>query len=280
MEEFVRKICICGDPSVGKTSLIRRFVVGHFNEKYISTLGTVVSKKNITISEKDTEVKLLIWDISGQTEFKHIHASAFRDATGAIIVCDVTRPKTAENTYTWVSKLFEYAGKEIPIIILTNKMDLIKHNMDLINNVKAILGSQDCPVYPTSAKTGLNIEMVFQKLAEAIMNKGKMALKPDIQLVTQLDSFDGPSSLLDYIMIRFSEAMDDQEFAMHILRKQISDEGIDFQDLQLDDARRLINRLAKLYSGFKGDEAARWLKMDLMKAFWQLNNNKNIDPFS
>jgi small GTP-binding protein len=277
MEEFVRKICICGDPSVGKTSLIRRFVVGQFNEKYISTLGTVVSKKNIYVQDKDSEVKLLIWDISGQAEFKRIHASAFRDATGAIIVCDITRPETARHTYSWISNLYEYAGKKIPVIILTNKIDLAESKLNFVNNIKTILDDNQYPVYPTSAKTGRNVEMVFRTLAESILNNGKVKIKKQLQQITLLDDIKDESSLLDYIMIRFCEAMDDQEFAMHIVRKQLADEGIDFQELELDDAKRLIERLAKLYEGFKGMDAARWLKMDLMKAYWSFNNNR--DPF-
>jgi small GTP-binding protein len=278
MEEFVRKICICGDPSVGKTSLIRRFVVGQFDEKYISTLGTVVSKKNILISDKDSEVKLLIWDISGQEEFKRIHASAFRDATGAIIVCDVTRPETAENTYTWISNLFEFAGKEVPVIILTNKFDLAQTQLNIVDNVKTILGNHQYPVYPTSAKTGHNVEMVFQTLAESILNNGQMVLKPDFQQLKPTENIDDTSSLLDYIMMRFCEAMDDQEFAMHIVRKQMADEGIDFQDLELEDAKKLIERLADLYEGFKGEDGARRLKMDLMKAYWRFNGD--ADPLT
>jgi hypothetical protein len=119
--------------------------------------------------------------------------------------------------------------------------------------------------------------MVFQTLAESILNGNKIVVKKEFQQLIHLDNLEDQSSLLDYIMIRFSEAMDDQEFAMHILRKQISDEGIDFQNLELDDAKRLIDRLVKLYVGFKGEEAARWLKMDLMKVYWQFNNNR--DPF-
>ena len=161
------------------------------------------------------------------------------------------------------------------MIILTNKFDLAQTRLDIVDNVKTILGNHQYPVYPTSAKTGHNVEMVFQTLAESILNNGQMVIKPDFQQLKPLENIDDPSSLLDYIMMRFCEAMDDQEFAMHIVRKQLADEGIDFQNLEVEDAKKLIERLANLYKEFKGEDDARKLKMDLMKAYWQFSGDTN-----
>ncbi|MCK5559673.1 MAG: GTP-binding protein [Thermoplasmata archaeon] len=276
MEEFVRKICICGDPSVGKTSLIRRFVIGAFDEKYISTLGTVVSKKSILIPDKDSEMKLLIWDISGQAEFKRIHASAFRDAKGAIVVCDVTRTETAEHAQNWVSNLYEYAGQEVPVVILINKYDLAEANPDAVESVKKTLEAQKCSIFTTSAKTGHNVEQAFQTLAESIASDEPVVIKPNFELGVVPEKFENPSELLDYITIRFCEAMDDQEMAMYIVRKQLADAGIDFQQFDEESAKRLIERLASLLVGYKGEENARGLKMDLMKAFHRFNGQPLI----
>ncbi len=276
MEEFVRKICICGDPSVGKTSLIRRFVIGAFDEKYISTLGTVVSKKSVYISDKDSEMKLLIWDISGQEEFKRIHASAFRDAKGAIIVCDITRPETAEHVQNWISNLYEFAGGDVPLVILTNKYDLAQSNPDALASVKKILEVQNCSIFPTSAKTGDNVEQAFQTIAESIASDEQIVVKPNFELGAVPENFENPSALLDYITIRFCEAMDDQEMAMYIVRKQLTDAGIDFQQFDEEGAKRLIERLVSLLTGYKGEENARGLQMDLMKAYWRFNGQPTI----
>jgi len=172
----------------------------------------------------------------------------------------------------------EQDGMHAMLFELTNKFDLAQNNLDVVENVKTILCNHQHPIYPTSAKSGHNVEMVFQTLAESILNNGQMVIKPGIQDLKTSENIEDPSSLLDYIMIRFCEAMDDQEFAMHIVRKQIADEGIDFQDLELNEARNLIDRLAELYEGFKGIDEARKLKMDLMKAYRRFN--EDVDPFA
>ena len=93
------KICLLGDAGVGKTSLIRRYVMDMFDDKYITTLGTKVSKRKLVIKKNDNEFDLTfsIWDILGQEEFKNIQNMALKNSKGAIIVCDITRKKTLEN---------------------------------------------------------------------------------------------------------------------------------------------------------------------------------------
>ena len=110
MPEIVRKVCMCGDPNVGKTSLIRRFVHGKYDDEYISTLGTVVTKKSIETNPKGN-LTMMIWDISGQNEFKRIHNSAFKNAKGGIAVCDITKPETAENLSDWIRTLRDISGE-------------------------------------------------------------------------------------------------------------------------------------------------------------------------
>ncbi len=79
MKGILGKICLLCDSSVGKTSLIRRFMYKRFDEKYVSTLGTTVSKKMILLyslkSELNIELQLLIWDVSGPRELKRIPRS-------------------------------------------------------------------------------------------------------------------------------------------------------------------------------------------------------------
>ena len=91
MQQKISKICIVGDPAVGKTSLIRRFVFDKYDDKYISTLGTKISKKDVLYNDKKIEMTMMIWDVIGQQSFKSIHKSAFKGAKGAFIVCDLTR---------------------------------------------------------------------------------------------------------------------------------------------------------------------------------------------
>ncbi|MGQ9483351.1 MAG: Rab family GTPase, partial [Chloroflexus sp.] len=100
MNRLTAKICLLGEFSVGKTSLIRRFVEGVFDERYLSTLGVKINRRTLHIDQ--TEINLIIWDTAGGEKFDQVVQNYYRGAAGAILVCDVTRPET-------LSALHEYA---------------------------------------------------------------------------------------------------------------------------------------------------------------------------
>ncbi|MFN3372526.1 MAG: Rab family GTPase, partial [Chloroflexus sp.] len=90
MNQLAAKICLLGEFSVGKTSLIRRFVEGIFDERYLSTLGVKISRHSLTIDHID--MNLIIWDTTGGERFNQIVQNYYRGAAGALLVCDLTRP--------------------------------------------------------------------------------------------------------------------------------------------------------------------------------------------
>ena len=96
MSEITQKICLLGDFSVGKTSLIRRFVENKFSDEYLSTIGVKISRKSVDvkIETKEHRVNLLVWDLEGKTKFKAITPSYLKGASGAIVVGDLTRSDT------------------------------------------------------------------------------------------------------------------------------------------------------------------------------------------
>src|SRR3989454_12714444 len=98
-----RKILLLGDASVGKTSLIRRFVVDKFSDDYITTIGTKVTKRDLRIESpsKATDMTFMIWDVLGQKGYRGIQESSFQGAKGALLVYDVTRPETAESLHEY-----------------------------------------------------------------------------------------------------------------------------------------------------------------------------------
>src|SRR5207249_7133728 len=122
------KVCLVGEAAVGKTSLIRRFVLENFDDKYIQTLGTKVSKKELTSTSPDgsgeLKIDMTIWDIMGQKGFRELLKEAyFYGARGILAVCDVTRRKTLEDLDDWIEGVYSVTGK-IPIEFLGNKIDL------------------------------------------------------------------------------------------------------------------------------------------------------------
>lgn len=149
---------------MGKTSLVRRYVFDVFDDKYLMSFGTKVSKKSMKIN--DAEVDLMIWDILGQKNYESLHAAYYRGASGALAVCDYTRPDTMKSMKSWIGSFRSVVGN-MPVVILANKCDLEKSlQKSEVEEFGALVG---CKVIETSAKTGQNVEMSFVEMGKALM---------------------------------------------------------------------------------------------------------------
>lgn len=164
--KYVKKVCLIGDPAVGKTSLTRRFVLDKYNDSYISTIGAKVMKKEVEMGdEEDTQVTLMIWDVMGHKHFRIIESVAFEHVKGALIICDLTRKDTLDNVFYWIEALTSISGK-VPIIILANKRDLGESEFDE-KDIKEVADKWNAKYFLTSAKTGENVEEAFKLLAKS-----------------------------------------------------------------------------------------------------------------
>lgn len=168
---FKVKICLVGDEAVGKTSLIRRFVTGLFDEVYIRTLGAVVSKKTITIEggvSRPTQVDMVILDIMGKRTFMQLFKDAyFSGARGILAVLDMTRRDTLHGLRAWISGVRETVGP-IPVFVLANKNDLTDRIEVTDAEIQTVLAGFNVEVLRTSARTGENVEDAFMGLAKDI----------------------------------------------------------------------------------------------------------------
>ncbi|MFX1450710.1 MAG: GTP-binding protein, partial [Promethearchaeota archaeon] len=104
--DFFFKLVILGNESVGKTSILRRFIEKKFDEDYKSTIGVGIQKKTYDLSEK-VSVILNIWDLSGQLMFRNIRKTYLEGADSAVIVYDVSRPQTFKDISNWLEELEE-----------------------------------------------------------------------------------------------------------------------------------------------------------------------------
>ena len=89
---YQKKICLLGEFAVGKTSLIRRYVEGRFDEKYLTTVGTVVTRKVVAV--RGYTVNLLIWDLADGRDFSR--SRNLVGVAGGLLVCDLTRADTLD----------------------------------------------------------------------------------------------------------------------------------------------------------------------------------------
>jgi small GTP-binding protein len=151
-----KKVLLLGDFSVGKTSLVRRYVDGAFDDKYLTTIGVKISKKLLTINGEEYE--LLIWDVEGSTPSKKISLGYYRGASGAIFVADVGRRDTIEGIDAH-KEVFLTENPGAKFVTAYNKADnlsdIAKENIEC-----------DEDTFLTSAKDDVNVEELFMRLAE------------------------------------------------------------------------------------------------------------------
>ena len=172
MSLYVFKVIIIGPGAVGKTSLLHRFVENNFSFRYKLTIGADFLSKVIEGYPKpDTTCKLQIWDIGGQDRYKFLRSSFFDGANGALVVFDISRWHTYKELNDWISDLRDFAGKNIPFILIGNKADLIEDINEEFDKISAedLAKRENSLFFSTSAKTGENVEEAFLNLTQRML---------------------------------------------------------------------------------------------------------------
>jgi small GTP-binding protein len=165
-EVIQKKICLLGEFAVGKTSLVRRFVYDRFDDKYLSTIGVKISRKEIDHADLPP-LHLLIWDLAGGEDFRGAQANYLRGTAGALLVCDLTRTATLPPLEGYYDRL-QTLSDSTPVVVLANKVDLAEelqiHEPELVELAERL----KAPLFITSAKTGAGVEEAFIRLSERL----------------------------------------------------------------------------------------------------------------
>jgi len=164
------KVCLIGDPAVGKTSLLGRYESNKFTSGYIQTAGAQVINVEVMVGPTGAEEKhtLMIWDIVGQREAAALHTLYFQNAKGAVVVCDLTRRETLDHLEDWIKLLFETAG-EVPLLFVGNKRDLEDDWEFKWDDLEDLANGYGAPFVLASAKTGENVEALFKLIGNLVL---------------------------------------------------------------------------------------------------------------
>jgi small GTP-binding protein len=168
--KFIKKIVICGDNKVGKTSMIRRFIDNSFEVSYKPTLGIDILEKDIEIND-ETFVHFLIWDIDGQIQNMTPYRKKFyKGAEGVFLIFDMTSKQTFLNIKKWLKDLSELEGKDFPIILIGNKIDLNEKIAVSEEEIKSLSEELGLEIIEASAKTSENVEEIFKYMSTLVIS--------------------------------------------------------------------------------------------------------------
>jgi small GTP-binding protein len=156
-----KKICMLGGFSVGKTSLVKRYVQSVFSETYLTTVGVKIDKKAVDLT--DRIVNLILWDLAGEDDINSLRMTNLRGAAGYVLVADGTRPSTVDVALSLRQRVEAEYGT-LPFVLLLNKSDL-KDQWAIGEAEMAALRQNGWWVEPSSARTGEGVEAAFKELA-------------------------------------------------------------------------------------------------------------------
>ena len=169
--DLLFKLILIGDSYVGKSNILLKYLKNQFNENSKTTIGVEFGTKNIIINNK--RIKIQIWDTAGQERYRSITSAYYKGAKGALIVYDITRKNTFDNIDKWITDLKLNGDKNIYIIILGNKSDLIdKREINKNDGIKKA-EMYKTAFLETSALNGDNISKAFDELIEQIVINNK-----------------------------------------------------------------------------------------------------------
>uniref|UniRef100_A0A7N8XKF6 RAB6A, member RAS oncogene family n=1 Tax=Mastacembelus armatus TaxID=205130 RepID=A0A7N8XKF6_9TELE len=161
------KLVFLGEQSVGKTSLITRFMYDSFDNTYQATIGIDFLSKTMYLEDR-TVSQLQLWDTAGQERFRSLIPSYIRDSAAAVVVYDITNVNSFQQTTKWIDDVRTERGSDVIIMLVGNKTDLADKRQVSIEEGERKAKELNVMFIETSAKAGYNVKQLFRRVAAAL----------------------------------------------------------------------------------------------------------------
>ncbi|KAF1384887.1 hypothetical protein PFLUV_G00124850 [Perca fluviatilis] len=158
------KLVFLGEQSVGKTSLITRFMYDSFDNTYQATIGIDFLSKTMYL--EDRTVRLQLWDTAGQERFRSLIPSYIRDSTIAVVVYDITNLNSFQQTSKWIDDVRTERGSDVIIMLVGNKTDLADKRQVSVEAAERKARELNVMYIETSAKAGYNVKQITTEEGE------------------------------------------------------------------------------------------------------------------
>ncbi|XP_048869851.1 ras-related protein Rab-37-like isoform X2 [Brienomyrus brachyistius] len=182
------KVMLLGDSAVGKTCFLVQFKDGTFLAgNFIATVGIDYRNKVVTVD--NLKVKLQIWDTAGQERFRSVTHAYYRDAQALLLLYDITSKSSFDNIRAWLTEIHEYAQKDVVIMLLGNKSDMVHERVIKQEEGQKLAREYGVPFMETSAKTGINVELAFLAVAKELKQRvSQQPNEPKFQIHDYIES--------------------------------------------------------------------------------------------
>jgi len=174
------KLVLLGDAAVGKSSSVERFVKNEFFEFQQPTIGAAFLTQSVQLD--DVIVKFEIWDTAGQERYRSLAPMYYRGAAAALVVYDITSVDSFTGAKTWIEELQRQGSADIIIGLAGNKCDLEERREVSADDARQYAQENRCIFYEMSAKSGENVQNMFQHIAMKLPKQSAAHHHDDISL--------------------------------------------------------------------------------------------------
>ena len=163
---YLLKYVIIGDSGVGKSNILLRYINDTFSEEFKATVGVEFGAKNLQVNGRIYRIQ--IWDTAGQENFRSIARAYYKNSVCACIVYDITNRNSFNSIQSWIDDCTKQTPKTILYILIGNKNDLKDRREVQYEEGAEFAKKRNMIFLETSAKTGNNINSIFDKTVNQI----------------------------------------------------------------------------------------------------------------